>query len=112
MTPTRPPTKAELLNDPVVQQAMEQAWIDSQAGDAINRHEEGGWIYTDLATGQIGIQRAPRGRRAQIDLGNPPLLNGMIVVGTFHTHPNPTAAGWYPGPSPKDQASSVLSGVP
>jgi hypothetical protein len=40
--PTRPPTAAELLNDPTVHQALEQAWVDSQPDDPSQRHEEGG----------------------------------------------------------------------
>jgi len=110
--PTQAPTAAELLADPVVQSAMQQAWIDSQISDAAHRHEEGGWIYMDTTTGNITTQRAPTGTRARLDLSNPPRISGSVVVGTFHTHPNPTAEGWNPRPSSKDQASSALSGVP
>ena len=56
MSPATPPTIAELLNNPVVQQAMEEAWVDSLADDPQLRHEEGGWIYMDTTTGQISIQ--------------------------------------------------------
>jgi hypothetical protein len=38
------PTITDLLNELVVQQALEAAWIDSLAGDTLQRHEEGGWI--------------------------------------------------------------------
>jgi hypothetical protein len=38
------PTAADLLNEPVVQRALEEAWIDSVAADPVQRHEEGGWI--------------------------------------------------------------------
>jgi hypothetical protein len=110
--PSGPPTAAELLNDPVVQQAMEQAWIDSQVTDLVHRHEEGGWIYMDTTTGQITTRRAPAGSRALLDLGSPPPVAGSVVVGTFHTHPNPTAEGWVPGPSATDQASATHTGVP
>lgn len=40
MKPTSPPTKAELISTPVVLQAMDQAWIDSDPENATNRHEE------------------------------------------------------------------------
>jgi len=110
--PVRPPTTAELLADPVVQQALGEAWIDSQAGDPVLRHEEGGWIYMDTTTSQTGIRRAPAGQQSRLDLGNPPLIPGSVVVGTFHTHPNPTAEGWNPGPSSTDQASAHYTGVP
>jgi hypothetical protein len=110
--PTRPPTALELLNDPVVQQALDQAWIDSQSHDPSQRHEEGGWIYMDTTTGQLTIQRVPSGERAELDIGDPPLVAGSIVVGIFHTHPNPTAEGWDPGPSDADKAVHAQLGLP
>src|SRR5258708_7348791 len=96
--PLVPPTATELSNDPVVIQAIEQAWIDSQAGDAINRHEEGGWIYMNTTTGTFLALLAPAGALFGIDLSQPIVVAGAVVVGKFHTHPNPTAAGWTPGP--------------
>jgi hypothetical protein len=110
--PTRPPTAAELLNDPVVLQAIEQAWIDSLANDPAQRHEEGGWIYIDLKTGDLLIKRAPRGGQFAIDLDNPPAVAGSVVVGIFHTHPNPSAEGWTTGPSASDQACDTRDGIP
>jgi hypothetical protein len=65
--PVRPPTTAELLNDSWVQQALEQAWLDSQADDPALRHEEGGWIYMDTATGQVSVRRASAGTRSQVE---------------------------------------------
>jgi hypothetical protein len=110
--PTRPPTAAELLNDSLVRQAMEEAWVDSQPDDPMARHEEGGWIYMDTRTGLVSTRRAPAGTRSGVDLASPPTVAGSVVVGTFHTHPNPTDEGWYPGPSPLDDASAAHSGVP
>lgn len=43
--------------NPIVVQAIEQAWIDSQPSDPLLRHEEGGWIFIDTATGQIAVRR-------------------------------------------------------
>jgi hypothetical protein len=40
------------------------------------------------------------------------MIIGAVVVGTFHTHPNPTAEGWYGGPSTTDQNSANHTGVP
>jgi hypothetical protein len=110
--PSRPPTAAELLAEPAVQQAMEQAWIDSRADDPLLRHEEGGWIYLDTVTNALIIRRAAAGMQDRLDLANPPTVPGSVVVGTFPTHPNPTAEGWEPGPSPADQLAAALSGVP
>ena len=46
--PTRPPTANELSANPMIQQALEDAWNDSLTMDPARRHEEGGWIYLDL----------------------------------------------------------------
>lgn len=111
-TPTQPPTAAELLATSEVQAALDQAWADSQADDAAARHEEGGWIYLDLTTGQLATQRAKRGARAGINLSAPPVVAGAVVVGKFHTHPNPKAEGWKTGPSASDTYYDNLDGVP
>lgn len=110
--PTRPPTATELMNVPLVVQALAQAWIDSLADDPAQRHEEGGWIYIDLSTGDLTIQRAARGLSATIDLSIPSLIPGSIVVGKFHTHPNPSAEGWDPRPSHDDRRVDNIHGVP
>ncbi len=47
-----------------------------------------------------------------LDLGTPPLVVGSMIVATFHTHPNPTAEGWDPQPSPADTRSAEILGVP
>src|SRR5438552_1359192 len=99
----RAPTAAELLTHPAVQQALEEAWIDSSADDPGNRHEEGGWIYMNLTAAEITIGRAPRGIQAEISLDSPPIVAGAVIVGLFHTHPNPTSEGWNSGPSESDR---------
>jgi hypothetical protein len=106
------PTIADLLNDPTVSQALEQAWTDSLSDDPARRHEEGGWIYADTTTGDLAIRRAPAGTRATVDLDLPPIVAGSMVVATFHTHPNPSAEGWEPGPSAGDTQSAWILGVP
>jgi hypothetical protein len=110
--PSRAPTAAELLQDAEVQAALDQAWIDSAPGDPMHRHEEGGWIYLDVNSGSLTIQRATRGTGAGIDLSKPPLILDRVVVGKFHTHPNPTAEGWIPGPSEQDELMDDKHGVP
>jgi hypothetical protein len=106
------PTTAELLNHPTVRQALEDAWQDSLPADPARRHEEGGWVYMDTTSGAVTIRRAAAGAAANIDLDNPPLLPGSFVVATFHTHPNPSAGGWDPGPSADDTQSAFVLGVP
>jgi hypothetical protein len=110
--PTRPPTAQELLADPTVQQALEQAWIDSRPDDPIQRHEEGGWIYMDTRTGKVIVKRVSAGQQAELEIGDPPLVADSVVVATFHTHPNPTAEGWNPGPSDADRAIHAQLGLP
>jgi hypothetical protein len=110
--PTQAPTAAELLADPVVQGALDQAWVDSLPHDPLHRHEEGGWIYMDVTTGTISVRRAQTGNQTTVDLQNPPLVAGSVVVATFHTHPNPSSEGWYPGPSGSDEISASFLGVP
>ncbi len=106
------PTAAQLLKDPAVQQALEQAWTDSLPADPAQRHEEGECIYLDVATGAVSARRAPAGARTELDLKTPPVVPGAVVVATFHTHPNPSAEGWSPGPSGSDTQSAQLLGVP
>jgi hypothetical protein len=106
------PTAPELLNHPTVQQAIDQAWADSLPADPARRHEEGGWIYMDVTTGQITVRRAASGGQAAVDLSHPPAIPGSVVVSKFHTHPNPTAEGWNPGPSEADMRVDAVHGVP
>ena len=106
------PTITELLANNLVLQALEAAWLSSLPGDPSARHEEGGWILMDTATGILTSHRAPAGGLSILDLTNPPLVAGSVVVATFHTHPNPIAEGWDPGPSPADTQSAFLLGVP
>lgn len=106
------PTATELLNHSTVRQALEDAWVDSLSGDPARRHEEGGWIYLNGTTGEITALRAPAGALVLLDLTSPQMVTGSVVVATFHTHPNPTAAGWNPGPSQADTDSAWILGVP
>ncbi len=106
------PSAAELEANPVVLAALAAAWVDSLPNDATQRHEEGGWIYQNLTTDEIEIRRAVRGRQTAINLVTPIELDGFVVIGKFHTHPNPTAEGWDPGPSSQDQRVDAIHGVP
>jgi hypothetical protein len=102
----------ERLNNSIVQMAIKQAWDDSEHADPTRRHEEGGWIFIDTTTGQISVQRQTPGRQASIDLSSPPVVLGSVVVGKFHTHPNPSSEGWDPGPSRQDEIVDALHCVP
>lgn len=106
------PTAADLERNPVVNIAMEAAWIDSLAHDASLRHEEGGWIYWNFTSGEISAIRASSGQTSSIDLDDPPEVAGAFVIGKFHTHPNPSSAGWDPRPSRGDRIVDAIHGVP
>lgn len=66
----------------------------------------------DTTTGNITVLRAKPGRQNTLDLHNPPLMAGSVIVATLHSHPNPTAEGWTGGPSGFDQLSADVLGVP
>jgi hypothetical protein len=56
-------TANDLLTELVVELALEQAWLDSRAGDPIRRHEEGGkddehWHLGRCRTGEEALSRA------------------------------------------------------
>ena len=106
------PTSSELLKDPEVQRALDEAWADSLADDPARRQQEGGWIYCETTRGEIVTKRASAGNQMEMDLGSPPDVPGFLVVGTFHTHPNPTAEGWRAGPSELDKQTAGSAGVP
>jgi len=110
--PERPPTARELSNHPVVQRAIQDAWIDSLPNDPQQRHEEGGWIYMNTLDGTIIVRRAPAGAQAELILENPPVVAASIVVGVFHTHPNPSSEGWISEPSDEDRQADDRDGVP
>src|SRR5258707_1464010 len=104
---THAPTASELRDRPVVQAALEEAWHDSKPHDPDTRHEEGGWIYINLSTGEITVRRAAAGFQSEVNLANPPHVTGHVVVGVFHTHPNLSAEGWEPGKEPYEQRSTT-----
>jgi hypothetical protein len=106
------PSVHDLLRSSEVQLALAKAWTDSRVDEPTDRHEEGGWIYTDLVSGNTLVRRAIPGLQSQIDLSNPPIISGHFVVATFHTHPNPSGLGWNPLPSESDTKSAFALGVP
>lgn len=106
------PTADELRANPIVQAAFDAAWADSFPDDPALRHEEGGYIYLNPATGDVTARRAPPGTRKSVDLSRPPRPTGYYLVATYHTHPNPVADGYDPTPSDDDVREADGSGVP
>jgi hypothetical protein len=113
----RAPTFGELTRAPVVQAALQNAWGASNA--AVNppqahQHEEGGWVYLNLITNELAVQRQAAGAGHEIDLHQPPVVADSIVVAKFHTHPN-LGPGWRAEPSQGaagDQGVDAGHGVP
>jgi len=106
------PTADELLQLPIVEAALDQAWSDSLPHDPANRHEEVGWIYMDVSSGGILIERAAAGTRRRLQLKHPKLHLMHVVVAKFHTHPDPSDERWDPGPSEEDIRRDNFHGVP
>ena len=97
-----PSRRITILNEPVVRDALKQAWQDSQPGPT-GGHEEGGFILRDEA-GKISMLRWPRGEKDTILM--PPHVDCRIgdseIIGTFHTHPN-TGPDYLQEPGEADQ---------
>ncbi len=128
------PTGNQMRRNPVVRAAMRTAFTESnpgvtrwsrprnsrpdaarcnpRPGDSTTTHEEGGFIYLNLITGNLTTRRVPRGRQALIPLDNSPDVHNSIVVGGFHTHPNLGFCWGEPIFSDEDRTWSVISGVP
>lgn len=106
------PSAAELQQNPVVQAAFAAAWADSFPDDPALRHEEGGYIYVNAATGEVVVRRALPGGTDDIDLSTPPLVTDTFLVATYHTHPHPPDRVWTAEPSPMDRRLAAESGVP
>ncbi len=110
----RAPSYNRLINRRVVQAALRSAWTASNPavpGSGTTQHEEGGWVYMNLFTGNLSIRRATAGGGAAINLTSPPVVADSIVVAKFHTHPN-LGSAWVPGPSGQDATVDASHGVP
>lgn len=91
-TPLKPTSAlawAELRNNPVVSEAIEQAWQNSKSEDPLRRHEEGGWIYLNIRTAEISVRRALAGGQTHIDLSNPPIPQRLCGRGEIPHAPEP-----------------------
>jgi hypothetical protein len=83
-----PSPRIAILDEPVVCNALKQAWQESQPGRT-GGHEEGGFILRN-EVGKMSVGRWPRGERDSI-LMLPHVdcrIGEKEIIGTFHTHPN------------------------
>jgi hypothetical protein len=83
--PRRP--RAILLN-PIVREALRQAWLDSYP-DISGRHEEGGFVI-QVSARKLSVARWPTGVQNSILVPPHPdcKMGGNNIVASFHTHPN------------------------
>ena len=103
----------ELTANNTMTTAFQQAWQASNASIHPNhgQHEEGGWIYLNIITGGLSVQRQAAGGQAAINLSAPPVQADSVVIAKFHTHPN-LGPHWVHGPSGADTHVDALHGVP
>jgi hypothetical protein len=95
------PTYWQLIGETAVRTAVRNAWNASNVavpGPGTNQHEEGGWVFLNLITGELTTRRAAGGGGAAILLTAPPTVTDSVVIAKFHTHPN-LGPGWVAGPS-------------
>jgi len=102
---------------PVRQNPASRTWNDSQPENYDFRHEEGGWLIRNDATGESRLKRVPAGVRAGIQPGPQPELGpGEHIEGFAHTHPNPAVDErgnqWRPEPSDTDKGWSERNQIP
>jgi len=108
------PTGKQLTEDAVVKSACEAAWADSNvnASNPNDWRENGGYIFMNLVSGQVSTARVPSGNWGGLNLPGPEIKDipdDSIVVGVFHTHPNPDGAGTC---EDHDVQKSKIDGVP
>ncbi|MFA6923668.1 MAG: DUF4157 domain-containing protein [Bacteroidales bacterium] len=133
----RAPTGDEMLDNFTVRIALNTAWEASNvaitiwashsddpadAGNACNpaigavtattAHEEGGFVYMNLLTGNLSTIAVSGGAQAGLTLNNPATVADSVVVGGYHTHPNVGVCWGTPFFSPEDEAWSAANGVP
>jgi hypothetical protein len=78
-----------VLDDESTRSQLVKAWQESQPGTD-DAHEEGGYVLQS-ADGSLVVQRWPCGEQNEIlvPLHAGGKRNNLVIVATFHTHPNP-----------------------
>lgn len=94
------PNVNDVINDPRVQEGLDQAWADSMEGTE-NEHEEGGWVMQcrneNTITHEVSyFTWVVRWRPGTVDSSAPyaPARQDATcrTVATFHTHPGPASS--------------------
>lgn len=78
-----------VLDDNTIRGLLLLAWQESQPGTS-TVHEEGGYVLR-RADGTLTVERWPRGVQNEILVPSHQggTRGGLVIVATFHTHPNP-----------------------
>jgi hypothetical protein len=99
-----PKAHFSILNDPLVNASLKQAWLDSNPG-VTGGHEEGGFILQD-SNGSLTVMRWPLGEQDTILIPSHPdcQIDGKEIVATFHTRPN-IGSDYLQEPSETDKRS-------
>lgn len=131
------PTGEEMRTNSTVRAAMNVAWANSNpaitiwdthdpspalAAHACNppvagpppslAHEEGGYVYMNLVTGDLTTRTIPRGAQASLPFPVAPLVTNSVAVGLYHSHPNVGACWGAPFLSGADGRVSAHFGLP
>jgi hypothetical protein len=90
-----------LISDPDIAILLRRAWSDSKPGTS-EAHEEGGFVCRD-SEGSFIVVRWQQGKQNEITVPDHPggRCDGMVVVASFHTHPN-IGEEYLQEPSPTD----------
>lgn len=91
-----------ILLNPLVREALQQAWLDSHPGLS-GGHEEGGFVV-QVPARKLSVVRWPTGVQNSILVPPHPgcTIGGRIIVASFHTHPN-TGTNFLQKPSETDK---------
>lgn len=77
-----------ILHNPLVREALRQAWLDSTPGIS-GGHEEGGFVI-QVSPRKLRVVRWPKGVQNSILVPPHPgcTIGGSNIVASFHLHPN------------------------
>jgi hypothetical protein len=129
-----PPTAGAMLGDATVTAALNAAFTASSPAITLPQHnpanpvgpcnppagtlpppgvhEEVGWVYLNLITGNLATRRGAGGGQANGSVGGAPEVADSVLVGAFHTHPNVGPCWGALFPSGTDTATANSTGVP
>lgn len=112
------PNVSDVLKEPVVSQALDDAWKDSNEGKH-DEHEEGGWIKQCRKPNESSgydysteVERWPQGTLDQAQPTPVPNSTDCRTVAHFHTHPGPSTSSpshWSNGGTNDGYANEVPS---